>query len=194
MKDKFSGQVVLSRLFDPSVAQALIHSLILRGASTAQDRSATCAVLGTPHFEDAEPARIALESGIAAGLLIAWNQNGVNVTSRIRGAYSIAIVDVVKRSVFLAVDRFAIETLCYCIEGDMLSFSDRADCVEGRGDELDPQAIFDYLYFHMVPAPRTIFSKVRRLPAAHSLLSSENDVQEIRHWPLRFDEHHHEPF
>jgi hypothetical protein len=58
---------------------------------------------------------------------------------------------------FLAVDRFAIETLCYRSDGKTLAFSDRADCVQGRGDELDPQAIFDYLYFHMIPAPRTDF-------------------------------------
>jgi asparagine synthase (glutamine-hydrolysing) len=99
--------------------------------------------------------------------------------SRIRGAYALAIVDTRRECVFLAVDRFAIETLCYRSDGKTLAFSDRADCVHGRGDELDPQAIFDYLYFHMIPAPRTIFRQVRRLPAAHAVLIDRHGVHEI---------------
>lgn len=194
MKDQFSGQIDLSRLFDPSRAQALIRSLPLRGASTAVDDHAAAAIIGTPHFEDSDAESTALKSGLAAGLLAAWRKDGVNVTAHIRGAYAIAIADAASGSFFLAVDRFAIETLCYRIDGDQLAFSDRADCVDGRGKELDPQAIFDYLFFHMIPAPRTIFRNVRRLPAAHSLLIDKQGVHETRHWPLRFDEQHREPF
>ena len=32
-----------------------------------------------------------------------------------------------------------------------------------------PQAVFNYLYFHMIPAPTTIFEGVRRLEAGHLL-------------------------
>jgi asparagine synthase (glutamine-hydrolysing) len=194
MKNIFSGQVDLSRLFDPILAQDLIKSLSMYGASTAHGQGVTCALIGTPHFDNSDAEKIALESGPAAGLLTAWRNNGIDVASHIRGAYAIAIVDAAAGSVFLAVDRFAIETLCYRIDGEKLSFSDRADCVDGRGNELDPQAIFDYLFFHMSPAPRTIFRNVRRLPAAHSLLINKQGVHETRHWPLHFDENHREPF
>lgn len=194
MKDQFSGQIDLSRLFDPSRAQDLIKNLSLRGANTAVDGNAAAAIIGTPHFEDSDAQSTALKSGLAAGLLAAWRKDGANVAAGIRGAYAIAIADAANGTVFLAVDRFAIETLCYRIDGDMLAFSDRADCVDGRGKELDPQAIFDYLFFHMIPAPRTIFRDVRRLPAAHSLLIDKRGVHETRHWPLRFDEKHREPF
>lgn len=194
MKDQFSGQIDLSRLFDPSRARELIKAVPLRGASTAVDDDAAAAVIGTPHFEDRDAENTALKSGLAAGLLAAWRKDGAKVAARIRGAYAIAIADAASGSLFLAVDRFAIETLCYRIEGDQLAFSDRADCVDGRGKELDPQAIFDYLFFHMIPAPRTIFRNVRRLPAAHSLLINKQGVHETRHWPLRFDEQHRAPF
>jgi len=194
MKDKFSGQIDLHRLFDPSLAQGLITSLSLRGASTHREDNAAAAVIGTPHFADTDAEGVALKSGVAAGLLAAWRKNGSHVAAHIRGAYALVIADAASGTVFLAVDRFAIETLCYRIDGDTLAFSDRADCVYGRGDELDPQAIFDYLFFHMIPAPRTIFSNVRRLPAAHSLLIDQRGVHETRHWPLRFDEQHRAPF
>nr|WP_316639060.1 asparagine synthase-related protein [uncultured Roseateles sp.] len=124
-----------------------------------------------------------------------WRRHGVQASARLRGGYALVVVDTSRPAVFLSVDRFAIQTLCYSLtEGQGLSFSDRADGVSGRGTEFDPQAIFDYLFFHMIPAPRTIFAKVRRLPAAHSLLIERQGTRLERHWPLRFDEHHHQDF
>jgi len=127
-------------------------------------------------------------------LLRLWEKYGAALVSHFHGTYAFAIVDTRTHAVFLAVDRFSVQTLCYRFDGKTLAFSDRADCVPGRGDELDPQALFDYLYFHMIPAPRTIFAKVRRLPAAHALLIDANGVKVFRHWPLDFDEDHREPF
>ena len=194
MNDNFSGQLDLNRLFDSSKSQGLIESLYFTGASIARNDNAICVVIGSPRFDDDQAASAVKESGPAAGFLKAWQKHDVGAVSRVRGAYAVVIVDVTRKSVFLAVDRFAIQTLCYCIDGQKLSFSDRADCVEGRGNELDPQAIFDYLFFHMIPAPRTIFRKVRRLPAAYSVLINEKGVQELRHFPLSFDEQHRESF
>ncbi|MFZ4535417.1 asparagine synthetase B family protein [Propionivibrio sp.] len=192
--DQLNGELDLGLLFDPVSAQTLINSVGLHGSSVAQDSHIACATIGNPKFDDAEADLAAKDSGAAAGLLKAWHKHGINVTSRISGSYAFTIVDADKGCVFLAVDRFAEQTLCYCLEGNQLSVSDRADCVVGRGDELDPQAIFDFLYFHMIPAPRTIFSKVRRLPAAHALLIDKTGVKEIRHWQADFDEQHREPF
>ena len=194
MKDKLSGQVDLTRLWDPASAPGLIASLGLRSPLLARDESATCAIVGSPRFHHPEDESSVRASGPAAALLACWQKNGTELCSRIGGAYALAIVDARRQCVFLAVDRFAIETLCYRSDQRTLAFSDRADCVPGRSDELDPQAIFDYLYFHMIPAPRTIFSGVRRLPAAHALLVDRQGARAIRHWPLRFDEQHRLPF
>lgn len=194
MNSRLSGQLDLSRLFDAGTAPDLIESIGLHGADTARDTHVVCATIGSPRFDNTEAERAAQKSGPAAGFLSAWQSHGVGAVAQVSGAYAVVIVDASRKSVFLAIDRFAVQTLCYCLDGQKLSFSDRADCVEGRGKDLDPQAIFDFLFFHMIPAPRTIFRKVRRLPAAHGVLIDEEGVQEIRHWPLKFDEHHREPF
>ncbi len=65
----------------------------------------------------------------------------------------------------MAVDRFSTQTLCYRVDGQEIEFAERADQLAGRNAELDPQALFDYLYFHVIPSPRTVFSGVQRLPA-----------------------------
>ena len=66
---------------------------------------------------------------------------------------------------FMAVDRFAAESLCWCVDGDQLRWGARAD--ELGGVEIDAQAIYDYLFFHVIPSPRTIFRGVNRLPPGH---------------------------
>lgn len=194
MKDRLSGQLDLTSLLDPSTAPMLIQSLVLQGDEVARDADSACVVIGSPSFRDESVAGASRSAGFATALLEAWRKSGAEVAARIRGSYALAIVDTTRACVFLAVDRFAIETLCYRTDGKTLAFSDRADCVQGRGDELDPQAIFDYLYFHMIPAPRTIFRQVCRLPAAHGVLIDRNGVHEARHWPLLFDEQHRQPF
>jgi asparagine synthase (glutamine-hydrolysing) len=194
MKNKLSGQIDLVSLFDAGTTPMLIRSLALRGDDVARDTDAICTVIGSPSVEIENATAASRPSGPAEEVLKAWHAKGLDLTSRIRGTYALAIVDTRRQCVFLAVDRFAIETLCYRSDGKTLAFSDRADCVQGRGDELDPQAIFDYLYFHMIPAPRTVFRQVRRLPAAHSVLIDRNGVHETRHWPLLFDEQHRQPF
>lgn len=194
MNDLLNARIDLGRLRDPNLASAFLESLPIRGDSVVREATAVCAVIGSPYFADVESAEIVNRSGLAAGFLSAWHRHGTAAPSHIRGGYASIVIDAKSGSVFLAVDRFAIQTLCFAFDGDSLAVSDRADCVEGRGKELDPQAIFDYLFFHMIPAPRTIFRNVRRIPAAHSMLFNENGVQEIRHWPLHFDEHQHEPF
>lgn len=194
MNEQFSGKAELGTLFDTQCQQLPIGALEIHGPSVTNNPHIACSIIGAPCFVDADAALAARESGLASGLAKAWQAHGVNVTSRINGTYAFAVFDASKRSLFLAVDRFSVQTLCYRIEGNRFSFAERADCVAERGDELDPQAIFDFLYFHMIPAPRTIFNKVRRLPAAHALLIDKDGLQEFRHWPAEFDEQQRPPF
>jgi len=186
-KARLAGQLALSDFFQGDRACRLLASSALRADDLARDADALCAVIGSPVLAGDT-------AGNAATLLRAWHSSGVDMARRLGGTYALVIIDAARACVFLAVDRFAVETLCYRTDGLTLAFADRADCVQGRSDELDPQAIFDYLYFHMIPAPRTIFRDVRRLPAAHAILIDRGGARELRHWPLRFDEQHREPF
>lgn len=84
-----------------------------------------------------------------------------------------------------AVDRFGRETLCYSEQGGRLVFG--AAATDFRVRELDPQAIYDYLFFHAIPSPRTIFRGVRRLPAGHVLQWQGGRTQLAPAARLRFE-------
>ena len=88
----------------------------------------------------------------------------------------------------LSVDRFAIHTLCYRVVDGQLRFATRADDLADETTEIDPQAIFDYLYFHVISSPRTIYKGIYRLPPAHTASMHNGQVKVTPHWVPKFDE------
>jgi asparagine synthase (glutamine-hydrolysing) len=124
--------------------------------------------LGTPRFVDAALAEVAKTQGPRAAVLAALAAGAQVAAAALDGDFAVATTDERGRT-FLAVDRFAIRTLCYRRIGTQLHFAQRADELAALepAAEIDPQAVFDYLYHHVVPAPRTAFKDVFRLPAGH---------------------------
>jgi asparagine synthase (glutamine-hydrolysing) len=56
------------------------------------------------------------------------------------------------------------------------------------GTALDAQALFDYLYFHVIPSPRTVHPDVQRLPPAHYALFERGRLTVAPYWVPRFHE------
>ena len=79
--------------------------------------------------------------------------------------------------------------LCYRLIDGRLHFAERADALAALAPvaEHDPQAIFDYLYFHVIPSPRTIFHGVFRLPPAHCALFEGGQLSVTPYWSPLFE-------
>ena len=90
--------------------------------------------------------------------------------------------------VFLAVDRFAVRSLCYRVDNGQMRFAARADELADFSTEIDPQAIFDYLYFHVIPSPRTIYKGIYRLPPGHYALFENGKLTVAPYWVPAFEE------
>jgi asparagine synthase (glutamine-hydrolysing) len=144
-------------------------------------------VLGSPVF--ASPAIAALAKN--EGDLAAWQSligaGGTGATRDVSGDFSVGFYDSSGRA-FLAVDRFAIRSLCYRVVEGKLHFAARADELADSTSEIDPQAIFDYLYFHVIPSPRTIFKGVFRLPPGHCAVFENGSLSVSRYWVPEFSE------
>ena len=87
----------------------------------------------------------------------------------------------------LAVDKFAMQTLCYRDAPGPLQHAERADTLAGPGAALDLQALFDYLYFHAIPSPRTVFQGVRRVEPGHAVLQRDGVREVTAYWKPRFE-------
>lgn len=90
--------------------------------------------------------------------------------------------------VALAVDRFAAQTLCWRLENGRVRYAPQASAL--GASELDPQAVFDYLFFHTIPSPRTIFRDVHRVPPGHCVVAEGSQVTVAPYWRPQF---HHDP-
>jgi asparagine synthase (glutamine-hydrolysing) len=140
-------------------------------------------ILGNPRFPDAALQALARDQGcLAAWRSVLRGPSPFDALARIEGDFAIAL-PLDDGRVLLAVDRFARQTLCYRFADGQLSWSPRADQL---GGEVDPQALFDYLYFHMIPSPRTVFHGVLRLPPGHCALLDGGQLRLQRYWEPRF--------
>lgn len=150
----------------------------------ATDSSLT---LGSPRFSDARLAALATTQGARAAWRAAVASDAKNAPLGVTGDFAVGLRDAAGRT-FLAVDRFAIQTLCYRVHMGELLFAARADELADTDTEIDPQAIFDYLYFHAIPSPRTIYKGIYRLPPGHYALFEEGQITVAPYWAATFDE------
>lgn len=147
-----------------------------------------CLGLGTPRFDDNALQELSEKRGAAAAWTRAFHDHGEAALQRVKGRFSVVMIKDNGKQVWLATDRFGTWPVCYSTAGGSLAFSDRADRVPGGKRPISAQAVFDYLFFHMIPAPVTIFEGVSRLPAGHLLQWTRGEVECKPWWHPVFDE------
>ncbi len=143
--------------------------------------------LGTPRFSDTRLASLASSQGAIAAWQEAVALNAKDAAKGVTGDFAVGLREPNGRT-FLAIDRFAIQSLCYRVVDGQLRFAARADDLADASTLVDPQAIFDYLYFHVIPSPRTIFKGIYRLPPGHYALFENGQLTVAPYWVLAFDE------
>src|SRR3984893_11339431 len=124
-------------------------------------------------------------------ILRAYEVYGTECVNRLRGMFAFAVLDERSRQVFLARDRVGIKPLVYHWDGVRLLFASELKGILQAADvprDLDLEALGEYLGYHYVAAPRTIFRAVRKLPPASTLtLSLDGGAPRVaRYWTLRF--------
>ncbi len=101
----------------------------------------------------------------------AWGIDGL--LQRLRGMFAFALVDFRTRRAHLVRDRMGLKPLVYASVDGSLAFGSTVRSVlpwlprERR--DLAPDAIDAYLAHRYIPAPRTVFADIARLPNAHRL-------------------------
>lgn len=143
---------------------------------------------GAAEFTDGSLAAIARDAGTEPAWRQALHLHGAaEAASLARGGFAAGLVDETGLT-FLAVDRFAEQTLCWRMVNGQLRFASRADELTDSNPELDPQALFDYLFFHCIPSPRTVFKGVNRLPPGHYALLENGKLTVAPYWTPEFTE------
>lgn len=103
-------------------------------------------------------------------LALAYTRWGDRFAEHLNGVFAIALYDTRQDRVVLTRDRLGIKPLYLAQAGDDLRVASTLPGLLAAGDidlGLDPVALHHYLSWHsIVPAPRTILSAIKKLPAA----------------------------
>lgn len=122
----------------------------------------------------------------------AWEAWGESCVERFRGMFAFALWDRNSETLFLARDRLGVKPLYYAQlpDGQLLFASELKALVAhgGMPSDLDPLAVEDYFALGYVPEPRCIFTAVRKLPPASTLVVRRGQpLPEPREfWDVRF--------
>jgi asparagine synthase (glutamine-hydrolysing) len=145
--------------------------------------------LGDPTFEDPRFSALAKNEGAASAWAAAFADRGVDAARRVGGTFAAGVTDGNGQS-FGVVDRFAVRTLCYRIVEGRLHFAERADTLAALHPvaAVDPQALFDYLYFHVIPSPRTVYRGVFRVPPGHGVVHDSTGLTVRAYWVPQFQQ------
>src|SRR5262245_57382821 len=123
-------------------------------------------------------------------ILRAYEEYGEACVQHLRGMFAFAIWDGVKKQLFLARDRIGIKPLYYFWDGQKLLFASEIKAIlQDLSVEkaLDLQALDDYLTYLYIPAPKTIFKRIRKLRPGYTLTVSARGVVEREYWDLTFE-------
>lgn len=155
------------------------------------------AIFGSPFWKCASLQEVAAKEGNAAALARAYKTFGTECLDKMGNDFSVAIVDNEKNLTVLAVDHLARHPLYYYSNSDILVFGTSAESVLSHTDvprDIDPQGIYNYVYFHMIPGPNSAFKNLRKLQAGKALVI-KNGQQNIKtYWLPSFEEHNPSSF
>ena len=121
--------------------------------------------------------------------VLAAHGAGRVVYDELAGAFVLLLVDAGQRSVSLATDRFAICPIYYCVTDERLSFATDLDALRaapGFKRGYDTQALYNYVFFHCIPSPRTVYRHATKLGPAHYVRWSPGGSQAALYWQPGF--------
>jgi len=155
------------------------------------------AIWGDVGFHDSALQAQAGAEGLGKALADAWQRDPEAVCAKLSGAFSLCIVDEANGEALLAIDRMGTLPMSYQVVGEALLFASSADALVRHplaSHAIDPQAIYNFVYFHMVPAPRSVYQGHERLLPGEYLRYSKGRIEKRSYWRIVFEENHARSF
>lgn len=163
----------------PAAGQCLIRGDGLVGA-----------ICGRAYWANDELEEQSRKSGFATSIASACRRYGTDMLGYLRGTFSLALIDSHEQRTILAIDRMGIAQMFFSCRPEVgLVFGTNAGQL--HHDNLFParisdQAVFDYLYFHMVPSPRSIFEQQQKLRPGEYIVYADGNLTQRQYWSPEF--------
>lgn len=113
-----------------------------------------------------------------------YEEFGLDFPRHLRGMFGIALWDARRRRLVLVRDRIGEKPLFYSESGDRVAFGSEIKSIlqDGRSREVEPRALCEFLAASYVPAPRTFFRGIRKLPPGFMLVHESGRTATQPYW------------
>lgn len=122
----------------------------------------------------------------------AYEEWGVDCIHRFNGMFAFGLWDVRNRRLWLVRDRMGIKPLFFAHLPDRIAFGSEIKAIltdAGVDRVIDYESLSYYLALNWMPAPWTLFGKVRQLLPGHYLLvEADGTAKDIEYWDLVYRE------
>jgi asparagine synthase (glutamine-hydrolysing) len=122
-------------------------------------------------------------------ILHLYQEKGEDCVKDLRGMFAFAIWDARERTLFLARDHLGQKPLFYVHQGDRFAFASEIKALLADDPslrEMNCEALHQYLTLRVIAPPRTMYSRVHKLPPGHTLTFKDGQVKIERYWDLRY--------
>lgn len=119
----------------------------------------------------------------------AYEQWGDACVEHFDGMFALAVWDAPRERLLLARDRFGKKPLVYYDTGERLVFASELQALMRVPDlprDIDVEALGAYLAYMAIPAPQTIYRRVRKVPPAHVVVRTRAGACLRRYWSLAY--------
>lgn len=114
-----------------------------------------------------------------------YEEWGLDCVRHFNGIFAFAIWDAAKRQLFLARDHLGVKPLYYATVAGKLIFASEIKALTLDKDcprDVDVTALGQLFTFRYVPAPRTLFKGISKLPAGHFMVVDRKGTRIERFW------------
>ena len=104
----------------------------------------------------------------------------------LRGMFAFALWDEKKNKLFIARDRIGQKPIYYFEDKEKLIFASEIKSIFSSGmvkNEIDYEAIYQYLHLGYVPHPKTGFKDIKKLPPGHHIIIKDEKIELNRYYP-----------
>lgn len=124
-------------------------------------------------------------------ILALYEKYGADCLPHLNGMFAFALWDMDKKQLFLARDRIGKKPLYYYHGGDdRLAFASELKALlqlPGLDFKIEPTSVADYLKYHYIPSPKTIYQQIYKLSPGHCLTLSMGQKPVIsEYWDVCF--------
>lgn len=125
-------------------------------------------------------------------IIYAYRQWGVACVERLRGMFAFCIADQEKQQLFLARDPMGIKPLVYYNDETVFAFASEIQALRqlpSFDKSVDLKSLDYYLWLSYIPAPYSIYKKVKKLMPAERMLLDFNGrvLKQDVYWQLNFN-------